>query len=224
MATGANKKHKGIFITFEGPDGSGKTTVIHQVCRTLLRKYPEMVVTTREPGGKNNAIAEDIRNIILNKLEYKITPMTEALLFAASRAQHVHDFIKPNLEANKIILCDRFVHSSLIYQGVARGLGFETVKEINVHATQGVKPDLTFVLMVTPTIAHKRIVDNTNREFNRLDREALEMHNKVYRGYQEMIKKYKREFKVIDASLPIEDVVKKVLRIINAKLAKDYEA
>lgn len=224
MAIEENKKHKGLFITFEGPDGSGKTTVIHQVCRALLRKYPEKIVTTREPGGKNNAIAEDIRNIILNKLEYKITPMTEALLFAASRAQHVHDFIKPNLDANKIILCDRFVHSSLIYQGVARGLGFKTIKEINVHALQGISPDLTFVLMVDPKVAQKRITSNSSREFNRLDREAMDMHKKVYKGYQDMIKKYKKEFKVIDASLPIDQVVKKVLRIINAKIAKDYEA
>lgn len=220
----ADKNKKGLFITFEGPDGSGKTTVIHQVCRSLLRKYPNKIVTTREPGGKNNAIAEDIRNIILNKLEYKITPMTEALLFAASRAQHVNDFIKPNLQANNIILCDRFVHSSLIYQGIARGLGFEVVKKINDHATQGVKPDLTFVLMVKPLVAQKRIRDNTNREFNRLDREALEMHNKVYKGYQDMIKKYKKEFKVIDASKPIDTVVRNVLKIINAKIAKDYEA
>lgn len=223
MAAGKNKR-KGLFITFEGPDGSGKTTVIHQVCRVLLRKFPNKVVTTREPGGKNNAIAEDIRNIILNKLEYKITPMTEALLFAASRAQHVNDFIKPNLEENNIILCDRFVHSSLIYQGVARGLGFDIVKEINKHATQGIMPDLTFVLMVDPVEAQKRIKANTSREFNRLDREALEMHRKVYNGYLNMIKKYRKEFRVIDASKPLDEVVKKVLRVINAKIAKCYEA
>lgn len=222
MATGKNKKYKGLFITFEGPDGSGKTTVIHQICRILLRKYPNKVVTTREPGGKNNAIAEDIRNIILNKLEYKITPMTEALLFAASRSQHVSDFIKPNLKAGNIVLCDRFVHSSIIYQGVARGLGFETIKNINIYATQGIKPDLTFIIMLDPLIAQKRIRSNSSREFNRLDREALAMHKKVYKGYQDMIKRYRKEFVVINGNQTLEKVVADVLKVINAKIAKHY--
>lgn len=131
------KNHKGLFITFEGPDGAGKTSVIHQIYKRLMAKYPNRIVTTREPGGTNNPIAEDIRNIILNRLDYKIIPITEALLFAASRAQHIHDFIIPNLNENKIVLCDRFVHSSLIYQGVARDIGIETVKKINDYALAG---------------------------------------------------------------------------------------
>jgi len=222
MAIEENKQ-KGLFITFEGPDGSGKTSVIKEIEKRLSNVFPNKVVTTREPGGKNNVIAEDIRNIILNKLEYRITPMTEALLFAASRAQHVHDFILPHLKANDIVLCDRFVHSSLIYQGIARGLGFEAVKEINKYATQGLRPDLTFVLMITPEEGHRRIMANSNREYNRLDREALEMHEKVYQGYIDMINKYKDEFVLIDASQPLDKVVNDVLNIITATIKERYE-
>jgi len=222
MAIEESNKHKGLFITFEGPDGSGKTSVIKEVYKKLLTCFPNKVVTTREPGGKNNAIAEDIRNIILNKLEYNITPMTEALLFAASRAQHVNDFILPHLQANDIILCDRFVHSSLIYQGIARGLGFESVKEINKYATQGLRPDLTFVLMVTPEVGHSRIVTNNKREYNRLDREAMQMHEKVYQGYLDMINKYKDEFVLIDASKPLNDVVNDVMNVITKLIKERY--
>jgi dTMP kinase len=120
--------NKGLFITFEGPDGSGKSTIIGLIYDKLKQtKYGSKVVLTREPGGKNNIIAEDIRNILLNKLDYKISGRAEALLFAASRAQHVKDFIKPNIDNNKIVLCDRYIHSSLVYQGYARGLGIKEV-------------------------------------------------------------------------------------------------
>jgi dTMP kinase len=116
---------KGIFITFEGPDGSGKTTVIQKVYNFLNKNYD--VLLTHEPGGTNNKIAEDIRNILLNKTKYIFDYRAEALLFAASRAQHVSDFIKPNLENKKIILCDRYVDSSLVYQGYGRGLGINNI-------------------------------------------------------------------------------------------------
>jgi dTMP kinase len=121
-------RHKGLFITFEGPDGSGKSTVLSKVYEVLKSKnYSFHIDITREPGGRNNVIAEDIRNILLNKIEYKISPRAEALLFAASRAQHVQDFIKPNLEQNHLVLCDRYIHSSLAYQGYARKLGAEEI-------------------------------------------------------------------------------------------------
>lgn len=213
-----NQNHKGLFITFEGPDGSGKSSVIYQIYKYLLKKYPNKVVKSREPGGTNNPIAEDIRNIILNKLDYKIIPMTEAMLFAASRAQHIHDYIMPHLNNNDIVLCDRFVHSSLIYQGVARELGFDRVKRLNDLALAGLWPDLTFVLMVRPSVGLKRITANNTREFNRLDREELSLHQKVYRGYKEMVKKYPKGIVVIDAEQPFEKVVSDVKKAINKKL------
>ena len=218
MKIDTNKKHKGFFFTFEGPDGCGKSSVVQQVYRYLQKKYPGKVVRTREPGGTNNPIAEDIRNIILNKLDYKIIPTTEALLFAASRAQHIHDYIIPNLELGNIVLCDRFVHSSYIYQGVARGLGFDEVKRINDPALAGLWPDIVFILMVNPTIGMKRILANKEREYNRLDREAMSMHKKVYKGYKDMIKKYPKGLVVIDASKPLDKVVKDVIKVLNKKL------
>lgn len=215
-------KGKGLFITFEGPDGSGKTSVITEIHKYLNKKFPRKVVRTREPGGTNNPIAEDIRAIILNKLDYKITPMTEALLFAASRAQHVHDFILPNLNKNNIVLCDRFVHSSLIYQGFARGIGQNKVRKLNEYALNGLWPDLTIVLMVTPTVGLSRIQANSKREYNRLDREALSLHQKVYNGYKSMVKQFPKNLVVIDASKALVDVVANVKKEIN-KILRTYD-
>lgn len=151
---------KGMFITFEGPDGCGKTTIINLIYQDLQKKFgQENVVLTREPGGKNNIIAEDIRNILLNKINYKISDRTEALLFAASRAQHVKDFIIPNLESGKIILCDRYIDSSLVYQGYARNIGMENIWEINKFAILNTMPDFTILLMIEP---EKRIGKNSS--------------------------------------------------------------
>lgn len=213
-----NKYHKGFFITFEGPDGSGKTSVVACIYKYLRKKFPHCVVTTREPGGTNNPIAEDIRKIILNKLDYKIIPMTEALLFAASRAQHINDFIMPNLNKGKIVLCDRFVHSSYIYQGIARGLGLEIVKEINDFSLKGLWPNLIFVLMLKPSIGLERIKSNKKREFNRIDAESLKLHNKVYLGYKKLVKKYPKNIVMIDANQKLDLVVKKIIKIIDKKL------
>ena len=214
-----NKSCKGFFITFEGPDGSGKTTIVNKVYNYLSKKIPHCVVKTREPGGTNNFIAEDIRKIILNKLNYKITPITEALLFAASRAQHVHDFIMPNLQKGKIILCDRFVHSSYIYQGIARGVGLDKVKKINDFSLNGLWPNLIFVLMLKPIDCLKRISNKKkNREFNRIDAESLRFHKKVYLGYKELIRKYPKNIIMIDANKELEFVFKKIINIIDKKL------
>jgi dTMP kinase len=118
----------GLFITFEGPDGSGKSTILANIYNFLKKnKYSFHISITREPGGRNNPIAEDIRNILLNKIEYQISPRAETLLFAASRAQHVKDFIQPNLQKGNLVLCDRYIHSSLVYQGYARKLGIKEV-------------------------------------------------------------------------------------------------
>lgn len=181
-------RRKGLFITLEGPDGSGKSTIVSLLQEYLLKQnLPFNVFITREPGGKNNVIAEDIRNILLNKIEYKITDRTEALLFAASRAQHVHDFIKPNLENGDLVICDRYIHSSLVYQGLARKIGVEKIMQINDFAIDGILPDLVIILMVNPQHGIERIKTNTFRDFNRLDREIMSLHERVYNGYQQLI-------------------------------------
>ncbi len=214
---------KGMFITFEGPDGCGKTTIINLIYQDLQKKFgQENVVLTREPGGKNNVIAEDIRNILLNKLNYKICARTEALLFAASRAQHVKDFIIPNVKKGKIVLCDRYIHSSLVYQGYARDLGIKDIWDINTFAIDKTMPDFTILLMLSAEKGLERIKSNKNRDVNRLDRETLNLHKKVYKGYQHIAKLYKNKIVQVDAGKSIEKVHEDVLEVVLKKITKHY--
>ncbi|MDR3330003.1 MAG: dTMP kinase [Mycoplasmataceae bacterium] len=215
---------QGLFITFEGPDGSGKSTIIGLVYDQLKKDgYASKVVLTREPGGKNNLIAEDIRHILLNKMEYKISGRAEALLFAASRAQHVQDFIKPNLDNDKVVLCDRYIHSSLVYQGYARNLGIKEVWDVNNFGINGLLPSLTMILMVTPEQGMERIRANELREVNRLDQETMSMHHKVYEGYRKIIDENRNKTVVeIDASKTIDAVFKSVYALVIQKIKEHY--
>lgn len=209
---------QGLFVTFEGPDGSGKTSVVNlfkKYCRT--HNLGKTFVFTREPGGEKNLIAEGIRNIILDSKNKNLDYRAECLLFAASRAQHVSDFIQPNLRKGNVIICDRFIHSSIVYQGYVRGLGKKIVEEINNCALNNVKPDLTFVFMLPAKDCIKRIFSNKGREVNRLDSEGIKFFNKVYAGYQRLIKE-DRSLIVIDASkdsdIIFADILKRILKII----------
>lgn len=215
---------KGLFITFEGPDGSGKSTVIASVYEILKNNRHQFgICITREPGGKNNAIAEDIRHILLNKIEYQISARAEALLFAASRAQHVKDFIQPNLVKGNLVLCDRYIHSSLVYQGYARKLGIKEVWDINAFGINNVLPDLTIVLMVKPEQGLERIRNNELREFNRLDQEKLSLHQLVYEGYRKIIDDNRNQTIIeVDASKSIQNVVNDVLKIIVNQIKAHY--
>ncbi|KFZ26906.1 MAG: Thymidylate kinase [Candidatus Izimaplasma bacterium HR2] len=201
---------KGKFITFEGPEGSGKSTVIVAV-KDFLEKEGYSILTTREPGGIK--IAEDIRSIILDKENTEMDAHAEALLFAASRSQHYNEKIKPALEADKIILCDRFIDSSLAYQGHARGLGIDNVYDINKFAIGNNLPELTIFIDVPPKLGLKRVFSNT-RKVDRLDLETLEFHELVYEGYMLIAKKYDNRFKIVDGTNPVEQVVKDTLKII----------
>ncbi len=210
---------KGYFISFEGPDGCGKSTIIKALIIKLQKKFNNFnIVATREPGGNNNVIAEDIRNIVLNKMDYKIVPRAEALLFAASRAQHVDDFILPHLDKGDIVLCDRFIDSSLIYQGIGRGLGFAKVLAINEFAAKKIFPDLTILLLVKPEIGLKRIQDNKLRETNRLDEDELQFHQKNYQGYLTLIKTYPERIVEVNANVKFEEVLEQTYQIIVKKL------
>ena len=160
---------KGLFITFEGTEGSGKTTLIDKV-ENYLNDKGFKVVKTREPGGIK--IAEQIRNVILDVNNTKMDKITEALLYAASRRQHLVEKVLPNLEKGYIVICDRFIDSSLAYQGYARGIGIDKVYKINLSATDGILPDYTFYIDVRPEVGLARIAKN-NREQNRLDLENI---------------------------------------------------
>ena len=205
------------FITFEGGEGSGKSTVMKDVAARLTKEGYKLVLT-REPGG--TPIAEEIRNVILDKDNTKMDPRTEALLYAASRRQHLVEKIWPALERGEIVLCDRYLDSSLAYQGGARGLGVDEVLSINMFATEGEYPDLTLLFDLEPEEGLKRIEKNKGREVNRLDLEKLEFHKKVRDNFHALAKKYSTRYVVIDASKPLNEVENEVYKIIKETISK----
>ncbi|MDD9314500.1 dTMP kinase [Cytobacillus firmus] len=194
---------KGKFITVEGPEGAGKTTIIDMLA-TNLAEEGYQVLQTREPGGIE--IAEQIRSVILDKKNTKMDPRTEALLYAAARRQHLAEKVKPALDEGYIILCDRFIDSSLAYQGYARGLGIEEVYSINSFAIEGMMPELTLYFDIEPESGLNRINQHKGREVNRLDLEQLDFHHKVREGYLKLMELYPERIFKIDASKPLEEV------------------
>ncbi len=204
-----------MFITLEGPEGSGKTTAIKYAVSELKKRGYE-IVQTREPGG--TPISEQIRDVILDKDNKAMDPRTEALLYAASRRQHLVEKIWPALEEGKIVICDRYLDSSLAYQGVGRNIGMKNILDANLFATEGTWPDLTILFDIEPEVGMQRIAANSNREVNRLDLEEMEFHKKVREAFLKLAKKYKKRYVVIDASKPLEEVEKEVLDIILKRL------
>ena len=198
---------KGSFIVIEGPDGSGKTTIALRLKEILSEKYD--IVHTREPGGID--IAEQIRNIILDPKNTAMEAKTEALLYAASRRQHLVEKVIPALKRGSIVLCERFVYSSLVYQGYARGLGIDAVYDINRFAIGDTMPDLVLYLDVDEKTGLSRVNSRGNKD--RLDGESSDFHNKVVEGYQ-LIKERFSDFKVVDASRSADEVLEDCLDII----------
>ena len=206
-----------MFITFEGIDGSGKSTVAESIYEKL-EKEGYKVILTREPGGVR--IAEDIRKILVNKENTNLDERTEALLFAASRRQHLVQKVIPAIKEGKVVLCDRFIDSSLAYQGGARKLGVENILNINLFATENLLPDLTLLYDITPELALERINKNKNREVNRLDLEKINFYRDCRTTYIELSKKYKDRYRVIDASKPLNEVIKETYANNKKKLKK----
>ena len=206
---------KGKFISFEGPEGAGKTTVIKALYEKLIAKGKQ-VVLTREPGGIR--IAEQIRTIILDNDNTEMDGKTEALLYAAARRQHLIEKVIPALNDGAIVLCDRFIDSSLAYQGYARGLGIDEVLLINEFAIENTMPDLTVFFDISPEEGLARISTNSGRENNRLDKESLEFHEDVYKGYKELIQRYPERIVVTNARLSEEVVAENVWKIISSRL------
>ncbi len=206
-----------MFITLEGPEGSGKTTAVEAAVKALQDKGYQ-IVRTREPGG--TPISEEIRNVILDKKNTAMDPRTEALLYAASRRQHLVEKVWPALKEGKIVICDRYLDSSLAYQGGARGLGVDNVLNINLFATENTWPDLTLLFDIKPEEGLKRIASNSSREVNRLDLEKIEFHNKVRETFLMLAKRYPDRFVIIDASKSREEVAKATLDAILNRLCK----
>ena len=182
-------KQQGLFITFEGPEGAGKTTVISTLYNRL-KAEGRQVILTREPGGIE--IAEKIRTIILDNNHTEMDAKTEALLYAAARRQHLVEKVIPALNNGTIVLCDRFIDSSLAYQGYARNLNVDDVLLINQFAIENTMPDLTVFFDINPEEGLARINKNNEREKNRLDKESINFHQKVYEGYKELIQRRSR--------------------------------
>lgn len=206
---------KGKFITFEGPDGSGKTTVSTAVVEKL-KEAGVPVLYSREPGG--SAIAEQIRNVILDPKNTAMDARTEALLYAASRRQHLKEIIEPALDKGINVICDRFIDSSLAYQGYGRHIGEKEVYQINEFAIESHMPDKTIFLKISAEDGLARI---QNRSFlDRLDQESIAFHDDVFNGYEKVVEKYKDRMIIVDASKEvdavIEDAYKAVMEILNA--------
>lgn len=199
---------RGQFITLEGGEGSGKTTMIASL-DSYFREKGTPYIVTREPGGIE--IAEKIREIILNPLHTAMDARTEALLYAAARSQHLAEKVEPALAAGKTVVCDRFVDSSLVYQGYARGLGMDNVWSINRFAIGDLMPDVTFYLDIEPEVGLERINAHQGREVNRLDLESLEFHHKVREGYLLLKKQFPERIRIIDASGTPDEVAKAMI-------------
>lgn len=207
---------QGIFISMEGPDGSGKSTQIELLKKYLEDKGYDEIIITREPGG--TVISEAIRGIILNKDYTEMGYMTEALLYASARAQLVSQVIKPALEEGKAVISDRFVDSSAVYQGMARALGVENVYKINEYAIQGIMPNLTIHLDLPAKVGIGRKKEQA--ELDRMELEALDFHEKVAEGYRSLAKLSPERIRTIDATMSIEDIHNQIVAYVEQILNK----
>ena len=206
----------GKFISFEGPDGAGKTSVIRQIKADLVDQLgADRVLYTREPGG--SPIAEQIRRVLFAPENKDMDARTEALLFAASRRQHVVSTLRPALAAGKVVLCDRYLDSSLVYQGAGRQLGMEAIWKLNQYAIDGLLPNLTINLDVPSELGLRRIAEHRANQVNRLDKEKLSFHHMVRHAFLELQKADPDRIKLIDSSQSLDRVVADVKRVINQR-------
>ena len=206
---------KGLLIVFEGGEGTGKTTAIDEIYTWIVENNFKCI-KTREPGGIK--ISEQIRQVILNKENKTMDARTEALLYAAARRQHLVETVIPALEDGSIVLCDRFIDSSLAYQGYARNLGIEEVMGINKFAIEEYMPDLSILFDLDPKIGLERINSNEHREINRLDLEKLDFHERVRSGYNVVYENNKNRIVKIDAEQSKENVIKQIKDILKSRI------
>ena len=205
-------KPGGFFITFEGPEGGGKSTQVHRLAATLADQGYS-VWTTREPGGTR--VGEMIRPILLGRQQTRMTPWSEALLFTASRAQHVEEVIRPRLQRGELVLCDRYSDSTLAYQGYGRGLDLETLRRLQFHATGGLQPDLTVLLNLPVETGLSRIPRPAQ---DRLDRETAAFHQRVRAGYKEMAAADPGRWREVDAAADADQVAQRIRGLVSDAL------
>lgn len=204
-----------IFITFEGQEGSGKTTQI-KLLESALKKRGHSIVITREPGG--TPIGDQIREVLLNPKNKAMVPLTELLLYEASRSQHVEEVIRPALQKGRMVISDRYADASTVYQGMARYLGTKLVKTLNIVATRGLKPHLTIVLDCPLNIGLSRMKNRKDAQLDRIEQEKKVFHDTVRRGYLALAKQDPHRVKIIDGSKTKEEVHKTILGLILKKI------
>ncbi|WP_179395903.1 dTMP kinase [Lacticaseibacillus absianus] len=213
----------GTFITFEGPDGAGKTSVLAALIPQLAAHLTRPVRLTREPGGAQ--LSEKIRELILDPANTAMDARTEALLYAASRRQHLVEVIEPALEAGDVVVCDRFVDSSVAYQGAGRQIGEAAVLAMNQFATGGRTPDLTIYLDVPSAVGLARIqAHRSDRQYDRLDQESQAFHERVRAAYLRLAEQDPARIRTIDATQPMAEVVAACLAALHVYLADDWQA
>ena len=206
-----------MFVTFEGPDGSGKTTQMGMLM-PVLQELGLDIVRTREPGGTD--IGDQIRSVIMNMKNKSMHPRSEILLFCASRAQLVEELIRPSLADGKLVLCDRYADSTLAYQGYGHGLDLETLSRLLDFATGGLKPDLTLLFDISAEAGLRRRLTN-HEEWNRMDDYALQFHERVRQGYLRMAAEEPERWAVIPADRPAEMIHRDVVAILKERLQKN---
>lgn len=211
----------GLFITIEGPDGAGKTSILKELFPLLKKVAKTEMIQTREPGGI--PIAEEIRQVILDPKNERMDERTEALLYAAARRQHLIEKILPALEEGNIVLCDRFVDSSLAYQGAGRRIGMREIARLNEFATEGLTPDFTLYLDVDSDTGLRRIQKNRQNQIDRLDSEGLEFHQRVRHAYLKLAEEYPERIHKIDARLSFEEVLQASYCAIIEKYPQFFE-
>jgi dTMP kinase len=192
---------KGLFITTEGTDGSGKTTQI-KLLESYLKDKGFEVVVTREPGG--TSIGEKIRSIILDPGNREMSYITEMMLYASARAQLVNELIRPSLAQGKVIICDRFIDSSYVYQGFGRNIDIELIEKVNSIALDGLMPDITLFFDIDPRVALARRIQSTGAD--RIEQETMDFHRKVYEGYKKLVSKYPDRIKAIESNRSIDEI------------------
>ncbi len=207
-------KKKSLFISFEGVEGSGKTTQVNMLYARLLRMNVD-VLATQEPGGTR--IGEEIRRILLNPAFKEMHPMTETVLYAADRAQHFFEIIKPALNAGMVVICDRFIDSTLAYQGVARRVGMEGVRNLNEWITDDFYPDLTFLLEVPYHVGIKRI-EGRKAALDRMESEGQAFHEQVQEAYKTLAKFFPQRFKVLDGGDTPGNIHREVMQEVKEHL------
>ncbi|MGV0167917.1 dTMP kinase [Furfurilactobacillus sp. WILCCON 0119] len=210
----------GAFITFEGPDGAGKTSVLSALIEEYTSQLGSRLVSTREPGG--NRISEAIRAIIMDTTNVDMDARTEALLFAAARRQHLVQTVQPALASGKIVFSDRYVDSSIAYQGAGREIGATAVAEMNLFATAGFTPDLTIYFDIPSEVGLARIHDYRADQVNRLDNEALSFHRRVRAAYLQLAQQEPERIVTIDANQPLEAVVEDVKQTLAQRLPQQF--